>query len=203
LLSSHPGNCATLCCGNCQLVKAQKNKWEGRDCLTTNDTIIGRCGSIFRYGLNYKKSRQICVSNNQLLVSSAFCDEHNFDRVTAWTNVVRERIEVNLPGTNKGTRVSCLAAKFQITNGKRKLVKYRVQCSKLLEQYFCKSRIKKETTSFTDIQSTSAFLTELSTSVTDKEAFDNQPEVDDKKGKTENWINQNVNITMTNITTNH
>ncbi|CAC5412678.1 unnamed protein product [Mytilus coruscus] len=148
LASSNPGNCATICCGNCQKVKAQKHKWEGRDCNTTDNAIITRCGSSFEYGLNYRESGQFCLSKNQLLVSSTFCEENNLNGITAWTNVFRRRIEVNLSG------------------------------------------IEKETTSLS-LKSTSAFLTEMLTSATDKEASDDQPDVDDKQEKRANWVNQN------------
>ncbi|CAC5421201.1 unnamed protein product [Mytilus coruscus] len=237
LASSNPGNCATLCCGNCQNVRAQKNKWESRDCFTPDIAIVSRCGRnnssyerigpTFRYELKYRESRQFCVSYNQLLISSTFCEEHTLNGVTAWTNVFRQRIEVNSSalnvGTHKGTRTFCFVGTLQTTNGTRKLVKYRDQCNRQLERYICKARIEMETTSSslkstsafltemltsatdkeasgiekettslsTSIKSTSVFLTEMFTSATYKEASDDQPDVDDKREKRANWVNQN------------
>lgn len=46
-MSSDPGNCTTLCCGNCNTITANGNNLEGRNCSSNSNTIVGRCGNTF------------------------------------------------------------------------------------------------------------------------------------------------------------
>ncbi|CAC5422645.1 unnamed protein product [Mytilus coruscus] len=44
--SSDPGNCTTICCGNCNMKSGNDNRLEGRRCSSVNTKIVGRCGVI-------------------------------------------------------------------------------------------------------------------------------------------------------------
>lgn len=45
--SSYPGNCTTICCGNCYGITVNGNNLEGRRCSSVNNYIVGLCGNYF------------------------------------------------------------------------------------------------------------------------------------------------------------
>lgn len=47
--SNDPGNCVTLCCGNCRGL--QSGMLVGRNCNATDNSIVGRCSTCGMYFL--------------------------------------------------------------------------------------------------------------------------------------------------------
>ncbi|CAC5422682.1 unnamed protein product [Mytilus coruscus] len=103
--SSDPGNCTTVCCGNCNRITTNGNNLEGRRCSSVNSTIVGRCGSRqnsaftgFKWGEDYYDSLDYCMTRNALLPSSNYCQKieanSDFNGQISWTNVFREEIEI-------------------------------------------------------------------------------------------------------------
>ncbi|XP_076083276.1 uncharacterized protein LOC143054233 isoform X1 [Mytilus galloprovincialis] len=151
--SSDPGNCTTICCGNCNTITANGNNLEGRSCSSKNDTLVGRCGTIqksastvFKWGLNYYDSLNYCMTRNALLPSSNYCQKigkkSDFKGQLSWTNVFRQEIEILQMKDFEGQPQRCFSGIFIQVEGNKILNITEQQCSGNKKYYVCKTTIQ-------------------------------------------------------------
>lgn len=135
-----PGNCVTLCCGDCHA--KQNNMLVGRNCDAADADIVGRCGQYAQWGQNYNNSRKGCWQRNKLLLSPTFCTSRTnpflFNGIKAWTNVFREKFDVVKYGSHQHPVLCYKGILHKRVNETKQIDIYKGNCNSEVKWLICK-----------------------------------------------------------------
>ncbi|CAC5422649.1 unnamed protein product [Mytilus coruscus] len=170
--SDDPGNCMTLCCGDCSRGNIESYMFEGRNCDARDLSTIARCEdrNSSYWGATQNEGVTFCASKQQLLLPSTFCHEpgnSKFSGILAWTNVFREQITECFTTNCTTTRFLCPAGVINSEEGTKGFKKIEKACNESLQWFICSSNRSP-------ITDQALYTTMSSSGMISKQIIDNQ-----------------------------
>ncbi|CAC5424489.1 unnamed protein product [Mytilus coruscus] len=170
--SDDPGNCMTLCCGDCSRGNTESYMFEGRNCDARDLSTVARCEdrNSSYWGATQNEGLTFCASKQQLLLPSTFCHEpgnSKFSGIKAWTNVFREQITECFTTNCTTTRYLCPAGVINSVEGTKGFKQIEKACNESLQWFICSSNRSP-------ITDQALYTTMFSSGMISKQIIDNQ-----------------------------